>query len=501
MQIPPFVLAVVLSVSASAICAQDDDRREFIFNEIKAFNRPPDQTDDRAKAAYRMKLCKLADSPWLFYRGTNHLYWKDLAAAENLGAAKEAIDEFSGDETKTWLQGDLHADNFGAFDDARGIVVYGLNDFDESLIADYQYDLWRMAISLVLIAKENENLDKSDIEKVVEEFAESYLDALEGFKGNGDEIGFALTADSADGLLKKFFDKTASEGGGAREAMVRDQTTLATCSSDSDSPRFPKTDKLLPLEDDAPVRDLIKDAMGQYRGTLVNGAIGGDDYFAIKDIAYRLGGTGGLSAERYYVLIEGPSRDHCDDLILDIKQQTAPSSLGFLPEEDQERYERIAGNNHARRHQVAYQALVPNPDPLLGWMELPDGDDLKYFSVRQRSPFKDGLRVLDEEKTLDTGCTELKRTKLKKKGDYVEMAKQWGRILAAAHARADKDFDPALIDYSFEKEVIKQTDGHEKKFAELTVQIAMNYAKRVKSDHALYEDSFRDQLGITERCP
>lgn len=499
MQILPFALAVVLSVSASSICAQDDARREFVFNEIKAFNPPPNQTDDRAKAAYRMKLCRLAASPWLFYRGTNHLFWSDLAVEENRRAAEEAMDEFSGDETKTWLQGDLHADNFGAFDDAQGIVVYGLNDFDESLIADYQYDLWRMAISLVLIAQENENLDKSDIEKVVEEFAESYLDALTDFNGNGDEKGFALTADSADELLEKLLSKTAGEG--AREAMLRDQTTLASCSSDSDSPRFPKTEELPPLEDDAPVRDLIKDAMDQYRGTLANGAIGGDDYFAIKDIAYRLGGTGGLSAERYYVLIEGPSRDHCDDLILDIKQQTAPSSLGFLPDEDQERYERIAGNNHARRHQVAYQALVPNPDPLLGRMELLDGDGLKYFSVRQRSPFKDGLRVLDEKKTLDTGCTELKRTKLKKKGDYVEMAKQWGRILAAAHARADKDFDPALIDYSFEKEVIKQTDGHKKKFAELTVQIAMKYAKRVKSDHALYEESFRDQLGITERCP
>ena len=97
-----------------------------------------------------------------------------------------------------------------------------------------------------------------------------------------------------------------------------------------------------------------------------------------------------------------------------------------------------------------------------------------YYSVRERSPFK---------KSLET-------TELTSKKSFEKVVKQWARILATAHARADKDFDTSLVPYSFEDEVGKLTDGNHKAFRELVRDVAFAYAKQVEEDY----DDFTDVL-------
>ena len=121
------------------------------------------------------KYCKMASAPLVFYRGTDHLFWADFAGDERLT-------RFGNAHSRTWLQGDLHAYNYGSFDNAKGEIVYDLNDFDETIYADYQYDLWRMAVSLVLVARQNNDLSTSQLEKVVDTFSETYLDTLTSYR-------------------------------------------------------------------------------------------------------------------------------------------------------------------------------------------------------------------------------------------------------------------------------------------------------------------------------
>jgi hypothetical protein len=61
---------------------------------------------------------------------------------------------FGNPKTRTWLSGDCHCCNFGSFHNRRGETVYALNDFDESLVGDYQMDLWRLAVSILLAMKQ-----------------------------------------------------------------------------------------------------------------------------------------------------------------------------------------------------------------------------------------------------------------------------------------------------------------------------------------------------------
>ena len=67
---------------------------------------------------YNLMLTK----PFLFYRGTGHLWWRDWIN-------NPALASFGSEKTLTWIQGDLHVDNFGTFDDAAGRVIYEVSDY------------------------------------------------------------------------------------------------------------------------------------------------------------------------------------------------------------------------------------------------------------------------------------------------------------------------------------------------------------------------------------
>ncbi len=61
--------------------------------------------------------------------------------------------------------GPIPAYNFGAYGHHDDQVRYGMDDFDDALIGDYQYDVWRLAISLVLDACENAELSSKAVDK------------------------------------------------------------------------------------------------------------------------------------------------------------------------------------------------------------------------------------------------------------------------------------------------------------------------------------------------
>ena len=49
-----------------------------------------------------------------------------------------------------WIQGDLHAENFGTYMDSAGRIVFDVNDFDEAYLGHVSWDLRRFAASFAL---------------------------------------------------------------------------------------------------------------------------------------------------------------------------------------------------------------------------------------------------------------------------------------------------------------------------------------------------------------
>jgi uncharacterized protein (DUF2252 family) len=422
--------------------------------------------DQLASDSRREKYDKMKSSAFIFYRGTNHLFWEDFAADARLG-------QFGNEFTRTWLQGDLHVENFGAFGNDEGEVVYDINDYDEAVIADYQYDLWRMAVSIVLVARQDDNTKLSDKDQaeVIDAFASSYLDQLRSYvKKDGSEDTMVLDASNTDGPLAAFLKDPKKKR--SRVKMLDDWTELA-----GGGRRFDlagSKGKLVDVSDSR--RSEILQGIGEYEATLVkqpkNHRSG---YFEVKDVARRLlAGTGSLGVQRFYVLIAGADDSPQSVRILDIKCQLEPTAYHFLGSQDRVEYEWLLEEylgRDARWHEAAYRAMAKYTDDHLGWMELSDG----FYSVRERSFFQETFAT----KGLD-------------RAEFVGLAEQWGKILATDHSRAltafnseypegsDRQFMPRAP--RFKQEVVAKTANRHDEFRALVRKVAFDYAKQVKAD-------------------
>jgi uncharacterized protein (DUF2252 family) len=210
-----FTIAIALSLLAGCQTEVPEEREDtstegfaatsrtsFVVAEINGKNA---SLDAIARAE---KYALMKPSAFVFYRGTNHLYWKDLGASSQLqhhgGLAT----------TRVVLGGDMHVNNTGSFDDDQGDIVFGLNDFDESLIGDYQLDVWRTATSLVLVARERGVFGAADEFSFVDSFTEAYLDSMEAFAGTNDEATRRFVQSNTYGLLDDFLASVASRDPG-----------------------------------------------------------------------------------------------------------------------------------------------------------------------------------------------------------------------------------------------------------------------------------------------
>jgi len=404
--------------------------------------------DELSQSDKDSKYCKMSTSAFSFFRGTNNLFWDKFANDER-------VNNFGNSKTKVWIQGDLHAYNFGAFDNDKERVVYALNDFDESTIADYQYDVWRMAISLVLVMNENIangtlSLSKSKKEDLIDAFSESYLDTMRSFRGNNDELDLEFTKSNTYGRLDNFLDDVENKN--SRLEMLDDWTVLV-----NNSRKFDMTSEDLEAVSTS-VKNGLSTALINYGDTLSGSLSYDTNYFTIKDIAKRINaGTGSLGTERYYILIEGETSSENDDRILDVKKQSIPTPNYFLGSD-------AVVSNYAQLHALAYKALSVNTDDHLGYLSY----NSQNYSVRERAPFKKSFNTSKE-------LTSYTR--------FEKLAQQWGKVLATAHARSDEDFKAKYISYSVDKQIDDVTDNHHSDFRKLVRDIAFEYATEVQNDY------------------
>lgn len=443
--LPGLCLAAALVVPVSS--GRADTRSRFVVDQLVSHNA------GLAAATRSEKYSMMSASASAFYRGTAHLYWADLGASPLLAT-------FGGSTTLTWLQGDAHTENQGAFDDSTGAVVYDLSDFDESVIGDYQLDLWRLAASVALVAREN-RVSGSDEDSAIDALADGYLDALAGFLNNDSERTRVLNADNAYGLLDEFLAEVVSHD--SRKKLLQKYTVVSAGSRSFD---FSSSDlEAVPTA----TAQALRDAMPGYGATLSGSLRYSSSYFQVKSVARRLhAGLGSLGRDRYYLLIEGRSTSTEDDRILDVKAQDAPSAYATLDPAAVRKTQAASGSDEARRAALAARALGYRVDEHLGELSCLG----RRFLVRERSPFKESF---------DT-------TQLTSKTRITKLAEQWGATLATAHARADKDSNPAVIPYEFEKEVQTLIGSRKSLFKTRLRSVGKSYADQVQTDFAIFTD-------------
>ena len=119
--------------------------------------------------AFRTKFRKMAADPFAFYRGSACVFYADVADQEDRWA-----DERTG---RVWIQGDLHAENFGTYMDGAGMLIFDVNDFDEAFVGHFTWDLQRFAASVALLCWQKA-LSDNVIRDLIAAFTRSYLDQV-----------------------------------------------------------------------------------------------------------------------------------------------------------------------------------------------------------------------------------------------------------------------------------------------------------------------------------
>ncbi|MGY4877545.1 DUF2252 domain-containing protein [Vreelandella aquamarina] len=426
------------------------NRPQQVIHAIQTANATLNNADRQAKFA------KMALSPYAFFRGSNHLYWDDVWHDWRFAL-------FGGwPETQTWLQGDAHAYNFGAYGHHDDQVRYGMDDFDDALVADYQYDLWRLAISVVLDARENLELSDKEIAKALKKLLKGYRKTLQKYD-DGTPVE-AVTLETARGPLEPFLRKVTDKQ--SRAKMLAKWTDI----DEQKGRRFAqRPGKLanLPANKASQLTRLIEQV---YQKTLRHPVKEEDaDHFKVKDTARRLdAGTGSLGLERYYVLIEGGKEHEHDDVILDVKEQTPPEAVRLMTSAEKRAWQR-SFINEGIRHAAAFHAIAEHPDRYLGWLEWND----KVFSVRERSPFK----------------KDVPTHKLSGAKSYNQLTRQWGEILAREHLRGAQALNQG--DHSsFAQAVCQRLEDREDVFEQVVTTLALAYADCVAQDHQVFVEHF-----------
>lgn len=402
------------------------------------------------------KYSKMALSPFSFYRGSAYLFYFDTT--------RQYFPYHSSPGRPTWIQGDLHFENFGAFRSEDGRIVYDVNDFDEGYVGSYLYDLLRMAVSTALVGRQ---LGYSDAEqhKLIRSYAEAYYRQIRRFSEGKDNPGnFTLDENTAKGPVRKLLRKLENR----RQNHFLEKVTARMQSSRV----FLETSELLIPGADEQAQ--LEQAWTFYSQTVVSRSLN-EEHFRIKDIAVKRGsGTASIGLDRYYILIEGGlEQEGSDDTVLEVKEVRVPVPAYFLPYSDSF-WQSFA--HQGKRVSATQQAMHHKADPYLGFLTMGG----REFYVRERSPYKKSLKLED----------------IADMDELTAVIRQMGSLTAKMHARADADVDNGILGYHSEQEISKAMGADPDAFARYIAEWAYGYAGQVEKDYAMFTDWVSEQYGV-----
>ena len=322
-------------------------RCEHVIHELTS--RDAGKPDSLLKERYKAFVSDASS----FYRGTAALFWKDFVQLgwgrfdlTTLGVESKLGDgsPLQRTSTWTWVTGDQHLSNFGAWQNRHGDVVFGMNDFDEASIYDFQMDVWRLAVSVYSHALHS-GLDEEKAAAAVLTLCDSYLTTITGYIGNERALTYEVTEKTATGPLAVFLRDVSAKA--SHHKQLQRFTEMGP-----DGKRRFVLDAKTKLEGVSPAFAAeVKRALGglAYGATMMK--IGwhaklwdpssGSGDFEVLDVAARVGsGVGSYGVGRYYVLLAGRNAQGVDEsdefeyedkgVILDVKFEPAPAALSVF---------------------------------------------------------------------------------------------------------------------------------------------------------------------------
>jgi uncharacterized protein (DUF2252 family) len=382
---------------------------------------------------------RMAQSPFAFFRGAAAVMAADLARQPHSGLMVQ-------------LCGDAHLLNFGFYASPERSLLFDLNDFDETYPGPFEWDVQRLAASLVLAAR-SLGLSSSQQEKICRRSLRAYAKAMAEFAAMPlMEMWVArldlerLLAESHDGCLQNHLRVVIAA---ARRRNSR-QGVRKLCESDGagglrfrHAPpliwRFDQLDQhwVSPMNWQSWAHQSYDSYIESIRPEIRHLLSG----FRFGDAAYKAVGVGSVGTRCAIGLFVG---DDPDEVLL-LQSKQAENSV-LAP------YLNSAAPAHQGERVVQGQRLMQTAsDAFLGWTTSPSGDHFYWRTLR------------DWKGSVDVSC--LDATALK---DYGKLC-AW--TLAKAHARSGNR--RAIADYL----------DKGKAFAATVLEQAITHADQAEHDH------------------
>ncbi len=337
---------------------------------------------------------RMRQSPFAFFRGSAALMALDLSRTPATGIRVQAC-------------GDCHAANFGGFASPERRLLFDINDFDETLSAPWEWDVKRLAASVVLASRELGFSDRRS--------TDAASDMVRGYREHMREYAHMRALDVwYSHLDARIFVKEAKTRAERRDwEKIEEKARSRT--SEHIFPKFVQAkDGRAQILDHPPLvyhprsNDLMRkqviEMFHRYRETLPEERRVILDRYHITDVARKVVGVGSVGTRCAVMLLMA---GEYDPLILQFKE-ALPSVLE--PYAGKSRY-----SNHGERVVTGQRMLQSASDVFLGWTRDEEGHDYYFRQLRDMKMKVDLDRI--------------------SKADWLEYVAVCAWALARAHAR------------------------------------------------------------------
>lgn len=385
----------------------------------------------RLKQLLPIRYGRMVASPFAFYRGAAAIMAADLARTPTSGISVQAC-------------GDCHLMNFGGYATPECRIIFGINDFDETLPAPWEWDIKRLGTSIVIAGHHN-GFSKEEIREGALRCVQSYREHMQTY------ANMSILGIWHDRIDSEFIIQSAQSS--KWKKIVEKQITKAVLEDD-----FPKLTGVengkVRIKDTPPLifhrsglegaehNKVVQEGFRRYRETLTDDLKKLVDYYSIKDVAMKVVGVGSVGT--YCAILLLMTSDG-DSLFLQVKE--ARTSV----------LEPYAGKsvypNHGQRVVTGQKLMQAASDMFLGWTEVLG----RHYYIRHLRDIKIKPRV-----------EQFDPPRMAKYAEYC------GWALARAHAK------------SGEAAMISGYLGNSNKFDEAIASFAMNYSDQNEMDYRAF---------------
>lgn len=351
-----------------------------------------------------LKYQRMALSPFGYFRGAVPVMAYDLSLVGNTGILSQ-------------LCGDAHVRNLGAYAGPDGRLVFDINDFDETIVGPFEWDVKRMATSLILAGREA-GVKSVHCRDAAAVFLERYRYCITGFarmpllEMARYQVHRLKDVSPVEGILR--MAQRATPMHTLLELTEIEKTRKTARQQTRQTNRVFKT--MAPVLTRVQGREAsrVVASLELYAESLLRERRHLFSQYRPVDVAFKVVGTGSVGLRDYCVYMEGNGAK--DPLFIQIKEEVASA---YAPYVGHVNGGKGLSNHRGRYHQgrrvvEGERAMQMQSDPFLGWTTI----DGREYMVRQLNDHKASIQVTDL------------------KAGLLEYASVCGELLARGHGRS-----------------------------------------------------------------